>query len=114
MNLFKKIGWPYWVVGIAMGVVVPLLMKALGLSAVLRFGGLLILVNGGIAIATGRLIVRKQQPRWWLLIWPVWFLVGAMLAWPQYTWAFAVVYLCVAYLTAGLSTPETGQSEIKN
>lgn len=39
----------------------------------------------------------------WLLIFPILFAVGIWLSGPKYALFFAVVYLCVSYLTNGLS-----------
>lgn len=114
MEILKKLGWPYWCVGLVMGVMVPLLANAIDVSAVVRFGGLLLVINGGIAITIGRLMARRQQPLWWLLIWPGLYLVGATLFLPQYTQYFALVYLCLSYLTVGLSTMPKRQTESKN
>lgn len=97
-----------------MGLLIPALANVIDVSAVVRFGGLLLVINGGIAITIGRLIAKRRQPSWWLLIWPALYLVGAYLSLPQYTWYFALVYLCLSYLTAGLSATPKIQSETKN
>jgi len=114
MNILKKLGWPYWVVGIVMGLLIPALMQVIDVSAVVRFGGLLLVINSGIAITIGRVVARRKQPRWWLFIWPVLYVLGAYLFLPQYTQYFALVYLCLSYVTAGLSTIPNIQSETKN
>ncbi|MDT7014555.1 hypothetical protein [Levilactobacillus namurensis] len=113
MDHLKKLGWPYWVVGICLGLVVPAVAQLLAVSAVIRFGILLLVINGGAAIAVGRVIARRQQPKWWVLIFPVCYWLGAYAFLPRYTQYFALVYLCLSYLTAGLSTMVTTQ-ETKN
>lgn len=75
----------------------------IGLSPVWRFGGLLLLINGGLAIGLGRRIYQHAQPGWWLLIWPLTYLVGAIGWLPQYTWYLAIVYLCLSYVSYGLA-----------
>lgn len=103
MAVLNKLGWRYWLIGIVMGLLLPAVATWLNISPVMRFGGLLLLVNGGLAIWLGRLIYRHTQPGWWLLIWPVVYLLGAYWFLPQYTLYFAVVYLCLSYLGYGLT-----------
>lgn len=103
MAFLEKIGWHYWIVALVMGIVVPALATAIGISPVMRFGLLLVIINGCVAIILGRLIYRKTQPGWWLLIWPVIYLAGALWFLPGYTRYFAIVYLCVSYLAYGLA-----------
>lgn len=103
MAFFERIGWRYWIISVIMGIAVPALVAWIGIDPVLRFGGLLALVNGCLAIGLGRMIYRRSHPGWWLLIWPVVYLIGAYLFLPQYTIYFAVVYLCLSYLSYGLT-----------
>ncbi|KRL97605.1 hypothetical protein FD28_GL001691 [Levilactobacillus hammesii DSM 16381] len=86
-----------------MGIVVPAVVAWIGIGPVWRFGGLLAIVNGGLAVALGRAMYRRTQPEWWLLIWPLVYWLGAYLFLPQYTWYFAIVYLCLSYLGYGLT-----------
>ncbi|WP_395430325.1 hypothetical protein [Levilactobacillus parabrevis] len=108
MAFLERVGWRYWAVGLVMGMIVPAVLSWLGVSPVWRFAGLLVIVNGGLAVALGRRIYRRTQPGWWLIIWPLVYLLGSYLFLPQYTWSFAVVYLCLAYLGYGLT--ETKQA----
>ncbi|KRN02610.1 hypothetical protein FD13_GL001834 [Levilactobacillus senmaizukei DSM 21775 = NBRC 103853] len=103
MAFLEKIGWRYWVIGIIMGIALPGLATLVGISPVWRFGGLLVIINGCLAIAIGRAIYRRTQPGWWLLIWPIIYLLGALWFLPRYTRYFAIVYLCVSYLAYGLT-----------
>lgn len=57
----------------------------------------------GLAIGLGRRIYQHAQPGWWLLIWPLTYLVGAIGWLPQYTWYLAIVYLCLSYVSYGLA-----------
>ncbi|WP_125579898.1 hypothetical protein [Levilactobacillus cerevisiae] len=108
MAFLERIGWRYWVVAIVMGLALPALATVVGISAVMRFGLLLIIINGCLAIVLGRLIYRKAQPGWWLLIWPLIYLAGSLWFLPQYTYYFAIVYLCVSYLAYGLAQAKNG------
>ncbi|WP_125681167.1 hypothetical protein [Levilactobacillus yonginensis] len=103
MAFLERIGWRYWVVALIMGLGLPALAMGIGLSPVWRFGGLLVIINGCLAIVLGRDIYRRTQPGWWLLIWPVIYLLGAVWFLPKYTRYFAIVYLCLSYLAYGLT-----------
>lgn len=103
MKVLEKMGWPYWVISLIMGVIVPLVLTWLEINPVWRFGGLLVILNGALAIWLGRRIARRHQPGWWLLIWPVWYFIGAFGILPHYTRYFALVYLCLVYLAYGLT-----------
>lgn len=103
MAFLERMGWRYWGLGLVMGLIVPAVLAWISIGPVWRFGLFLVLINGGIAVATGRMIYQRTQPGWWLVIWPLCYLVGAYLLLPQYTWYFAVVYLCLAYLGYGLT-----------
>ncbi|CAJ1227615.1 hypothetical protein LZY01_01800 [Levilactobacillus zymae] len=115
MAFLEKMGWRYWLTGLIMGIVLPALATLLNISTVMRFGGLLLVINGGVAIAVGRLVALKARPMWLLLVLPALYLVGAYGFLPAYTRYFALVYLCVSYLAYGLTaTTQTTQSESKN
>ncbi|KIR09354.1 hypothetical protein RA16_03520 [Levilactobacillus brevis] len=103
MAFWEKIGWRYWVLAVIVGIGLPIVSTLIGLSPVWRFGGLLLLINGGLAIGLGRRIYQHAQPGWWLLIWPLTYLVGAIGWLPQYTWYLAIVYLCLSYVSYGLA-----------
>ncbi|MCT3566860.1 hypothetical protein EFR94_05615 [Levilactobacillus brevis] len=103
MVFWEKIGWRYWVLAVIVGIGLPIVSTLIGLSPVWRFGGLLLLINGGLAIGLGRRIYQHAQPGWWLLIWPLTYLVGAIGWLPQYTWYLAIVYLCLSYVSYGLA-----------
>ncbi|WP_125545658.1 hypothetical protein [Levilactobacillus lindianensis] len=103
MAVLERIGWRYWLVSLGMGLVVPALATWIGISPVWRFGGLLIVINGLLAVMLGRWIFRRSQPGWWVIVWPVVYLIGSMLFLPQYTRYFAIVYLCLSYLGYGLT-----------
>lgn len=103
MVFWEKIGWRYWVLAVIVGIGLPIVSTLIGLSPVWRFGGLLLLINGGLAIGLGRRIYQHAHPGWWLLIWPLTYLVGAIGWLPQYTWYLAIVYLCLSYVSYGLA-----------
>ncbi|AWP46696.1 hypothetical protein DIS17_11060 [Levilactobacillus brevis] len=103
MVFWEKIGWRYWMLAVIVGIGLPIVSTLIGLSPVWRFGGLLLLINGGLAIGLGRRIYQHAQPGWWLLIWPLTYLVGAIGWLPQYTWYLAIVYLCLSYVSYGLA-----------
>lgn len=103
MAFWEKIGWRYWVLAVVVGIGLPVGSTLIGLSPVWRFGGLLLLINGGLAIGLGRRIYQHAQPGWWLLIWPLTYFVGAIGWLPQYTWYLAIVYLCLSYVSYGLA-----------
>ena len=103
MAFWEKIGWRYWVLAVIVGIGLPIVSTLIGLSPVWRFGGLLLLINGGLAIGLGRRIYQHAQPGWWLLIWPLTYFVGAIGWLPQYTWYLAIVYLCLSYVSYGLA-----------
>ncbi|MFC6288669.1 hypothetical protein [Levilactobacillus angrenensis] len=103
MAFLEKIGWRYWVLAIIMGVGLPALATLVSVGPVWRFGLWLVLINGCLAIGVGRVIARKLQPGWWLLIWPVIYCVGAWWFLPRYTRYFAIVYVCLSYLAYGLT-----------
>ena len=107
MAFLERIGWRYWLVAIVMGLALPALATGIGISPVMRFGGLLVIINGCLAIILGRLIYRKTQPGWWLLIWPLIYLAGSLWFLPRYTRYFAIVYLCISYLAYGLTQAKT-------
>lgn len=67
---------------------------------------LLILVNGGYAIYSGIRITKRQLGAWKLLIFPLCYLLGAYWFLPKYTYYFALVYLCVAYLSYSMTKPQ--------
>ncbi|MGJ3846910.1 hypothetical protein ACLOCF_03410 [Levilactobacillus brevis] len=56
MAFWEKIGWRYWVLAVIVGIGLPIGSTLIGLSPVWRFGGLLLLINGGLAIGLGRRI----------------------------------------------------------
>lgn len=111
MAFFKKMGWRYWIVGLVVGVVFPALAAWIQLSPVWRFGGLLVVINGSLALVLGRLIAKRQRSAWLLFSLPVGYLIGAYAFLPHYTQYFSLVYLCVSYLAYGLTVAAQAESK---
>ncbi|WP_225423482.1 hypothetical protein [Levilactobacillus suantsaii] len=95
--------------GVVVGVGLPALAMGLGLDPVWRFGGLLLILNGGVSIGLGHFVATRQRPWWLLLVFPVFYFIGASGFLPGYTRYFALVYLCLSYLAYGLTV--TAQAE---
>ena len=112
MAFLEKMGWRYWAVGLIVGVGFPALAAWLQVSPVWRFGGLLLVINGSLALIMGRMIAQRQRSAWLLLSLPVGYLIGAYVFLPHYTQSFSLVYLCLSYLAYGLTV--AAQTESKN
>ena len=105
MEMFlKRIGWPYWVISLILGVVIPyLLEKIISLGAMVHLGIIFGIVYPILAGLIGWYVKRHDESVWVIWILPVIFAVGLYFVGPLHATYFAPVYLCVAYLTYGLS-----------
>ncbi|PWG00753.1 hypothetical protein [Levilactobacillus bambusae] len=102
-EIINRIGWPYWLVGVGLGIVVPWVLVTAGMAPWLIFCLLLSIVNTMTSIIIGRVIQRRNGSWAWMLIWPLCFAIGAELFLKPYMIVFAIVYLCLSYMSYGLS-----------
>ncbi|ANZ61897.1 hypothetical protein AYR62_05140 [Secundilactobacillus paracollinoides] len=105
MGLFlKRIGWPYWVISLILGVIIPyILERMISFGAMVHLGiifGILYTICAGVM---GWAVKRRGQSVWFIWILPVIYAVGLYFVGPLHATYFAPVYLCVAYLAYGLS-----------
>lgn len=104
MTIFKRQTWGYWLIGVLFGVCLPIILKAISISPLWHNGiifGVFYVIIAGIIGYT----LKRNQGGWWLmLLLPVFFTIGTWFAGPKYAIYFTVVYLCVSYLTYGLSS----------
>lgn len=106
MTVLKRISWPFWMVSIILGIVVPILLYGSSISGLWRSGviyGLLYSVTAGLI---GHVIKRHGDGWWRLLVLPVLFALGILMSGPRYALYFAPMYLCISYLAYGLSAME--------
>lgn len=101
--IMKRLRWPYWVFSIVVGGFGPALLAQLNLDQMIRFGLINTLLFSVIAGLIGTLVKHRQESPWVLLVWPAVFLVGALISGPIDTTVFALIYLCISYLSYGFS-----------
>lgn len=102
-GFLKRLGWPFWLLGLVLGLLVPFLLGTIHSDSIIRDGlvyGVIYLVIAGVI---GTLIKRRQANPAFLWLFPLFFLLGTWLVGPPDTISFALVYLCVSYLSYGFS-----------
>lgn len=102
-TILKRIGWPYWAMNLLLGLVLPILLHNVSIGGMWRSGviyGLLYTIIAGLI----GFFVKRRGDAWWLLFGlPVLFALGVLLSGPNYAIYFALVYLCISYLSYGLT-----------
>ncbi|MCH5461279.1 hypothetical protein HC026_01180 [Lactobacillus sp. LC28-10] len=105
-TILKRIGWPYWVLSIILGAVLPMILSIVPISEMWRSGVIYGLIYSVAAGLIGSFIKRRDDNWWQLFLFPVLFALGIQLSGPEYVIYFALVYLCISYLAYGLSATE--------
>ncbi|KRN25992.1 hypothetical protein FD14_GL000098 [Secundilactobacillus similis DSM 23365 = JCM 2765] len=101
--ILKRFGWPYWAVGLVMGLFVPILLQQVTIDPVWHSGVIFGLVNSVLAGVIGYLVKHRGEAGWLILVLPVIFAVGIWVSGPAYAIYFAISYLCISYLAYGLT-----------
>ncbi|ANK59621.1 hypothetical protein [Loigolactobacillus backii] len=95
----------YFLISLLLTFILPLISRALHISSVIRIGWGFIIVNGIAAILFGLQVARKKRPAWLILIFPFLFTLAVYFLYGKYAYWFALIYLCLSYLSYGLKKP---------
>lgn len=106
MTVIKRIGWPYWVLSIILGIAVPVLLDNVSIGGLWRSGVIYGLIYAVVAGLIGHFVKRRGDGWWLIFLLPVLFALGIQLSGPKYALYFVPVYLCISYLAYGLSATE--------
>lgn len=105
-TILKRIGWPYWVLSIILGMVMPIILSLVPISEMWRSGVVYGVIYSVAAGLIGFFVKRRGDSWWQIFLLPVLFALGILLSGPKYVIYFALVYLCISYLAYGLSATE--------
>ncbi|MTV81267.1 hypothetical protein [Secundilactobacillus folii] len=103
-TILKRLGWPYWLLSLVLGIGFPIMLRNLAIGGMWRSGIIYGLLYSVIAGVLGSLVKRRGDAWWLLFVLPILFAIGVFLSGPQYAIYFAAVYLCIGYLSYGLTT----------
>lgn len=102
MNFIKKIDWRLWGTGLAFAFVLPILTKMTPMSRAMWVGLVLFIINCCFSIWIGKYEYQKEGKWWELFVFPILFLLVAVIWMPHYTYYFALAYLAISYLSCSL------------
>jgi len=108
---FRKFNGQYWLVAIFIGVVLPWLLKLLGVSRFHQIVWLLFCFDFIVSMIIGWQIRRTARTGWLLWLLPIFCLLGLYLFFPQYVYYLALVDLGLSYLAYGMAAPREAQRD---
>lgn len=95
--------WRYVLFAFLIGVVLPIILKLCHTPSVMIVLWLLIVFNVLASYAFGNLIKSNGLSFLFLFVFPVLFLIGAIIILPRYSYYFTIVYFCIELLSYNLS-----------
>lgn len=102
-NLEISDHWRYVLFAFLIGIVLPIVLKLCHTPSVMIVLWLLIVFNSLASYTFGNLIKSNGLHFMFLFLFPVLYLIGAIIILPHYANYFAIVYFCIEILSYNLS-----------
>lgn len=95
--------WRYWLVALLIGLCLPVVLELCHTPSAMVDLWYMIVLNSLTSFAFGNLIKSNKLPWYLLFVFPLAFLVGAWIILPHYSYYFAIIYLCIEFLSYNLT-----------